>query len=108
MDISPTADIVIIKPLERKAQTRGGIYLPEVAADSNLREGLVVDVGPGAFSLQGIRIPLEDIHSGDVIIYNAQVASQTIVEEGEEYLMIKAAAILGYRPSSRNQEKSND
>ena len=100
MDLVPTSDSVIIKVIPYQEQTKGGIILPS-ELEPELAEGTVIAVGLGAIAL-GHRVT-PDIEVGDTITYGVGQPSQKIVEEGEEYLMIRAGAIIAYRQSVRKQ-----
>ena len=43
--IRPLADRVVIKPVDREEQTKGGIYLPDTASKERPMEGTVLAVG---------------------------------------------------------------
>ena len=52
----PIADRVLVKRVEHKTQTAGGIYLP---TEQKVNEADVVAVGPGAMDESGKLIPME-------------------------------------------------
>src|SRR6266545_4416315 len=45
--IRPLADRVVVKPADREAQTKGGIFLPDTASKERPMEGTVLAVGEG-------------------------------------------------------------
>jgi chaperonin GroES len=47
MKIKPLGERIVVKPLEQKEKTEGGIYLPETASKDKPQKGKVIAVGPG-------------------------------------------------------------
>lgn len=101
MNLVPIGNVVIVKRKPSPEQKRGGVIIPEAATPTNIKEGEVIAVGPGVYS-SGVFIPLVEIKVGDVVLYNIQsVPNQPIVEDGEEYLMLSAPAVLAVRLVNR-------
>jgi len=92
MTIKPLADRVLIKSLEAKEQTKGGIVLPETAREKP-QEAEVVAVGEGKKSDEGKVIPLS-LKVGDKVLYGKYSGTEVTVD-GEEYLIVKEDDILG-------------
>lgn len=87
----PLGERVVIKPIEREAQTRGGIYLPDTAKEKP-QEGEVVAVGPGRVTDDGTRIPME-LARGDRVIYS-KFAGTEYKDGDQEYLILRESDIL--------------
>ena len=87
----PLGERVVIKPIEREAQTRGGIYLPDTAKEKP-QEGEVVAVGPGRVTDDGTRIPME-LAQGDRVIYS-KFAGTEYKDGDQEYLILRESDIL--------------
>jgi hypothetical protein len=51
--IQPLSDRVVVKPAEREAQTKGGIFLPDTASKERPMEGLILAVGAGRLDDSG-------------------------------------------------------
>jgi chaperonin GroES len=66
--IRPLADRVLIKPAEREAQTKGGIYLPDTASKERPMEGAVLAVGEGRLDDSGRRVPMQ-VKAGDKVLF---------------------------------------
>jgi len=79
--LTPLADRLIVKPIEREKVTKGGIYLPDTAKEKP-QEGEVVAVGPGRLSEDGKRIAM-DIKVGDIVIYAKYGAAEIKVDDAE-------------------------
>ena len=87
----PLGERVVIKPIERESQTRGGIYLPDTAKEKP-QEGEVVAVGTGRVSDDGKRIPME-LAKGDRVIYS-KFAGTEYKDGDQEYLILRESDIL--------------
>jgi chaperonin GroES len=64
---------VIIEPIKAPEKI-GAIFVPELAKDKPTR-GIVVAIGPGRWSEQGVRIPMT-VAVGDEVVFNFYSASQ--------------------------------
>lgn len=87
----PLGERVIIKPIEREATTKGGIFLPDTAKEKP-QEGEVVAVGPGRVTDEGSRIPME-LGVGDRVIYS-KFAGTEYKDGDNEYLIMRESDIL--------------
>lgn len=92
MKIKPLEDRILLKPLEAKEKTKGGIVLPDTAKEKP-KEGKVISVGPGKTTEEGKNIPLF-VKEGDRILFSSY-AGTDIEVEGEEYLILREEDILG-------------
>ncbi|MBN3040851.1 MAG: co-chaperone GroES [Candidatus Omnitrophica bacterium] len=92
MKIQPLGERILVKPLEAKEQTKGGIVLPDTAKEKP-QEAKVVAVGTGRKADDGKTIPLS-LKAGDKILYGKYSGTEITVD-GEEYLFIKEDDVLG-------------
>jgi len=92
MKIKPLGDRVVVKALEAKEQTKGGILLPDTAKEKP-QEAEVVAVGTGKKTEDGKVLPLS-VKVGDKVLYGKYSGTE-ISLDGEEYLIIKEDDILG-------------
>ena len=67
MKFRPLHDRVVVKRLEEEQKTKGGIIIPDTAAEKP-QTGKVVSVGPGARGEDGKLIPL-GVKAGDKILF---------------------------------------
>ena len=67
LNLKPTAGYLVIEPIEAKAQTDSGIYLPE-SAEEKPQKGRVLVVGPDEVTEKGIKCP-SPAKAGDIVIY---------------------------------------
>lgn len=91
MKIQPLADRVMVKVLEAKEMTKGGIVLPDTAKEKP-QEAEVVAVGKGKVSDEGKTISPE-VKAGDKILFGKYSGTEVIFD-GKEYLILKEEDIL--------------
>ncbi len=89
--LQPLEDRVVVQANEAENTTASGLVIPDTAKEKP-QEGTVIAVGPGRFSDDNERIPM-DIAEGDVIIYSKYGGTE-IKMSGEEYIILNARDIL--------------
>ncbi|MDO4282894.1 MAG: co-chaperone GroES [Clostridia bacterium] len=88
--LKPLGDRVVIKMIEEKETSKGGILLPSTAQEkSSVAE--IVAVGPGK-CVDGKVIPL-DVKVGDKVVFS-KYAGTEIKYEGVDYSILKQDDIL--------------
>ncbi len=92
MKLRPLNDRILVKRVEEKEVTKGGIIIPDTAKEKPA-EGKVVAVGNGKLGEDGKRIPLE-IKKGDRILFGKYGGAE-ISLDGEEYLIMNEGEVLG-------------
>ena len=80
MAIQPLADRIVVKVLEAKEVTKGGILLPETAKEKP-QEGKVIAVGKGKASDNGQIVPLE-VKVGDRILFAKYGGTEITTTDG--------------------------
>ena len=91
MKIQPLADRIMVKVLEAKEKTKGGIVLPDTAQEKP-QEAEVVAVGKGKVSDEGKLIPPE-VKVGDKILFGKYSGTEITIDENN-YLILKEEDIL--------------
>ena len=91
MAVRPLGDRVLIKALEAKEKSKGGIVLPDTAKEKP-QEGRVIAVGKGKFSEEGKTTPLE-VKKGDKILYGKYSGTEIMVDD-EEHIILREDDIL--------------
>lgn len=91
MKIQPLADRIMVKVLEAKEVTKGGIVLPDSAKEKP-QEAEVVAVGKGKISDEGKAIAPE-VKVGDKVLFGKYSGTEITVD-GKEYLILKEEDIL--------------
>ena len=92
MKIRPLQDRVLVKRVEEKQKTKGGIIIPDTAKEKPI-EGEVIAVGNGKVLEDGKVRPL-DIKAGDTILFS-KYAGTEIKIDGEEHLLLREEDVLG-------------
>ena len=92
MKFRPLHDRVVIRRLEAKEKTAGGIIIPDTAKEKPM-EGEVVAVGPGARDDAGKLQPLE-VKAGDRTLFGKWSGTEVKLD-GEELLIMKESDIMG-------------
>ena len=92
VDFVPLHDRILVRRVEEKEKTRGGLIIPETAKEKP-QEGEVLAVGRGKIKEDGKVLPL-DVKRGDRILFGKYSGSD-IVLEGEEYLIMREEEVLG-------------
>ena len=90
--VRPLHDRVVIKRLEVERKSRGGIVIPDTAAEKP-EQGEVLAVGPGKRDKAGTQRPL-DVKVADCVLFS-KYSGQTIKVEGLELLVVKEEDIMG-------------
>lgn len=90
--IVPLNDRVLIRRIEESKETRGGIYIPEVAKEKPL-EGKVVAVGDGRLDDNGKRI-LMAVKTGDRVLIGKYSGTEVKIDE-VEHVILREDEILG-------------
>ena len=91
MAVRPLGDRVLIKALEAKEKSKGGIVLPDTAKEKP-QEGRVIAVGKGKVSEEGKATPLE-VKKGDKILYGKYSGTEIMVDD-EEHIILREDDIL--------------
>jgi chaperonin GroES len=91
MNVRPMQDRVLIKPLEDEQKTAGGIIVPDTAKEKPMK-GKVVAAGPGKFSDDGKRQPM-DVKVGDTVMFGKYSGTEFKMDN-QEYLVIGQSDIL--------------
>jgi len=92
MATKPLEDRVLLKVLEAKAKTKGGIYLPDTAKEKP-QEGKVIAVGEGKILENGTR-KKPQVKKGDIVLFSKYSGTEVSTKEGEDYLIVKEEDIL--------------
>lgn len=90
MKLRPLFDKVVVKQVEEKEQSVGGIFLP-TAAQEKQEVAVVVAVGEGGI-IDGKEVKMV-VNVGDKVLYSKYAGSQFKID-GEEVTVIKQSDIL--------------
>ncbi|MBL0700705.1 MAG: co-chaperone GroES [Desulfosarcina sp.] len=92
MKLRPLNDRILVKRVEEKATTKGGIIIPDSAKEKPA-EGKVISVGNGKMNEDGKRMPVE-IQEGDRILFGKYSGTEVKID-GEEHLIMREDDVLG-------------
>ena len=90
MKIQPLADRIVMKVLEAKEVTKGGIVLPDTAKEKP-QEAEVIAVGKGKVCDGKVVAP--EVKAGDMVLFGKYSGTE-ITMDGKEYLILKEEDIL--------------
>jgi len=92
MAIRPLHDRVLVRRLEGDKKTKGGIVIPDTAAEKPM-EGEVVSVGSGKLLDNG-ELRALDVKAGDKILFGKYSGTEVKVN-GEELIVMREDDIMG-------------
>ncbi len=91
MKVKPIGDKILVKRLEAKEVSKGGIVLPDSAKEKP-QEGKVVEVGDGRRTDEGRKVPFT-VKKGDRVIFTSYAGSEVKID-GDEYLILGEDDVL--------------
>jgi chaperonin GroES len=91
VNLTPLHDRVVVRRIEEKETTRGGIIIPDTAKEKPM-EGEIIAVGAGKRE-KGERIPL-DVKPGDRVLFGKYSGTEIKIDD-EELLILREEEILG-------------
>ena len=92
MKIKPLDNGVVIKQLEAKEKTAGGIFLPEAAKEKPMI-GKVIATGPGKTNDNGT-VSEMSVKKGDQVLYSKYMGNEVELD-GEKFIILRESDILG-------------
>ena len=91
MKLQPLSDRILVKALESRDKTAGGIVLPD-SAKERPQEGKVVAVGIGKLLEDGTVKSLE-VKTGDTVLFGKYAGTEVRVDE-DEFLILREEDVL--------------
>jgi chaperonin GroES len=89
----PLADRVLIEVETEVKQTSGGIIIPETAQSNDTKIGIVVSVGNGIYTNDGVKIPME-VKVGDKVMMPMVGSAQKVKLENKDYYLFREQELL--------------
>ena len=89
--IVPMGSRILVKPTPENEQTKGGLYIPEIAREKTLH-GVVVATGKGAKDEHGKFQPMY-IKVGQKVYYTKNATTE-VMHNGSEHLLMKEDRVL--------------
>jgi chaperonin GroES len=103
MKLVPLHDRVLVRRLEEKEVTKGGIIIPDTAKEKPM-EAEVIAVGAGLRDESGKRIAL-DVKAGDIVLFSKWSGTEVTID-GEELLVMKESDIMGIIEGAKAKKKA--
>jgi len=103
MKLKPLYDRVVVRRLEAETTSRGGIIIPDNAAEKS-SQGEVLAIGPGAVLENGENRPMS-VAIGDCVLFG-QYSGTEIKVDGETLLIIKETDIFAIVERTELKEKA--
>ncbi len=91
MKMRPLHDRVIVKRLEAEQTTKGGIVIPDSAAEKPIK-GKVIAVGKGKILENGKVQPM-DLKVGDIVLFG-KYSGNEVKLEGEELVVMSESEVM--------------
>src|SRR5215831_9956664 len=91
-ELRPLHDRVVVRRINAKEKTKGGIIIPDTAQEKP-QEGEVIAVGPGGRDDSGNLIPI-DVKPGSRVLFGKWSGTEVKLD-GEELLIMKESDIMG-------------
>lgn len=91
--VRPLHDRILVKRLEAESKTPGGLIIPDNAKEKPV-EGLVMAVGNGVLTKDGVRVPL-DVKAGDRVLFSKYSGTEVKIQlDGGEHLILREDDVL--------------
>jgi len=91
MNIRPLHDRIIVRRLDEKETSKGGIIIPDTAKEKPI-EGKVIAVGNGKILEDG-SVRALDVKAGDKVLFGKYSGTEVKIE-GEEHLIMREDEVL--------------
>lgn len=91
MKVIPLHDRILLKRLEEKEKTKGGIIIPDTAKEKP-QEAEVIEVGKGRTTEDGKVIPL-DVKKGDKVLIGKFSGTEVMIGD-VEHIIVREEEIL--------------
>jgi chaperonin GroES len=101
-DFVPLHDRILIRRIEERETTRGGLIIPDTAKEKP-QDGEVMAVGKGKLKENGTVVPLE-VKPGDRVLFG-KYSGTDIILDGDEYLIMREDEVLGIHTRAKKQAR---
>jgi chaperonin GroES len=88
---NPIGDRIIVKPIPENKETASGLFI--ASKSEATPKGIVVAVGPGRTTAQGVLIPMQ-VSVGDTIVFANGTGIKSKLDN-EDVLFMTEEAVLG-------------
>jgi chaperonin GroES len=91
MNVRPLHDRLLVRRLDEKETTKGGLIIPDTAKEKP-QQGEVLAVGNGRILENGTKVPL-DVKVGDRVLFGKYNGSDVKID-GEDVLVLREEEVL--------------
>ncbi|MDP8290193.1 MAG: co-chaperone GroES [Candidatus Susulua stagnicola] len=92
MKFKPLGDRILLKQLDAKEQTKGGIVIPDTVKEKP-QEGEIIAIGEGRKNPEGNIVPLS-LKVGNKVLYGKYSGTEVSID-GDDYLIVREDDVLG-------------
>ena len=103
MKFRPLHDRVVVRRIEEKTKTKGGIIIPDTVKEKPI-QGEIVATGPGGRDERGEIVAL-DVKKGDQVLFAKWSGTEVKIDD-EELLVMKESDILGVVEKTETLKKA--
>jgi len=90
--LRPLGDHVLIRRIDPSEKSPGGIVIPEQARKKS-QEGVVVALGSGRVTEEGVRVPI-DLKVGDTVVFSPHAGHDVKDDDGTALLLIQSRDVF--------------
>jgi chaperonin GroES len=90
--VNPLTDHIVLQAVEEEEVLASGLVIPD-SAKERPQHGLVMAVGPGKVADSGEKITMDDLTSGDRVLYQ-KYTGQEVTVDSQEYIVIRFQDVL--------------
>jgi chaperonin GroES len=101
-DFVPLHDRILVRRIEERETTRGGLIIPDTAKEKP-QDGEVMAVGKGKLKENGTVVPLE-VKPDDRVLFG-KYSGTDIILDGEEYLIMREDEVLGIHTRAKQRAR---
>lgn len=105
--IAPLGKLLLVKQAEQtESKSAGGLIIAATAAEKDLKQGVVIKVGPGERSgFNGELYPVDTIKEGMTVYYSPNHATEIDdTSTGEKFYFVNSSMLFGYEDLGEENE----
>jgi co-chaperonin GroES (HSP10) len=93
--IKPIGGLLLVKRNQSEDKTtKSGLVITASVSDSDLKTGVIVDMGPGEQNYLGDLIPIIGLSVGDTVYYTERNATEIEDEDSTKYDLLSSKNVL--------------
>jgi co-chaperonin GroES (HSP10) len=93
--IKPAGGLLLVKRNQSEDRTtKSGLVITASVSDSDMKNGTIVDIGPGEQNYLGDLIPIIGLDIGDTVYYTERSATEIEDEDSNKYDLISSKNVM--------------